>query len=636
MNPVFLMPLLPLAGWLVLVAFGKHLREPLPGWIASGTVLGSFGLAVAGFLAVRGLGDGEQLRAPLWEWLPAVGRDGAPLVAGFALDPLSSLMTLIITGVGFLIHVFAVGYMHGDKGFSRFFAHLNLFVALMLVLVLGDSYPVMFVGWEGVGVASYLLIGFWYTERANGDAARKAFVINRIGDLFFLLAMFLIYRQFGTLVIRDVREAAGTVAFGAPVLELIGLFLLLGAAGKSAQLPFSTWLPDAMAGPTPVSALIHAATMVTAGVYLVARSSFVFANAPDVSAWVAWVGAFTALFGAFSALAQTDIKRILAYSTVSQLGLMFVAAGSGAYWVALFHVTTHAFFKALLFLSSGSVIHALGGEQDVRRMGGLRASLPLTNAVSLVGTLAIAGVPILAGFWSKDAILTSAFASPFHVDTNWLLWGLSLAASLLTAVYMWRWYSLVFLGRYLGRQHPHESPAVMTVPLLVLAALSAVAGFVGLPPLLGRANLLEPFLERAAPNAEGALELAPGAELGLIAAAVAVSIGGILVAALWIRRAGTAAVATVPGTPGELSRRSLLLDEAYAAGIAAPARAAARGLAVADELGVTGGFAGLGAGLVSAGDGLRTFESGFVRAYAVAVLVATAVLLGAWALRGLA
>lgn len=349
--------LFPLLGFVLLGLLGKRMREPLPGVIASGLVLASLVLGVA--LLAQG---GAKFAVP--DWLPGIS-------FSLNLDHLSGLMLLIVTGVGFLIHVYAIGYMAGDAGFSRFFAYLNLFIAMMLTLVLADNYVVMFIGWEGVGLASYLLIGFWYQDRVNADSARKAFIVNRIGDLGFLLGMGLLWAMFGTLGISEINTKLEENLFIPAGLSLAAFLLFVGAIGKSAQVPLMVWLPDAMAGPTPVSALIHAATMVTAGVYLLARSSFLYINVPEVSLWIAILGLATAIYGALSAFGQQDIKRIVAYSTLSQLGFMFVAAGMGAYWIALFHVLTHAFFKALLFMASGSVIHALGGEQDIRKMGGM-------------------------------------------------------------------------------------------------------------------------------------------------------------------------------------------------------------------------------------------------------------------------
>lgn len=639
-NLFALMPVFPLIGWIINIAFGKRMREPVPGIIASSMVLLSFVIAVMSFFSVRGL-EKPILDTVRWDFLPGIGGNGQNLQFGFALDELSSLMTLIITGVGFLIHVFAIGYMHGDKGFSRFFAYLNFFIAMMLILVLGDSLPVLFVGWEGVGVASYLLIGFWYTDFKNDDAARKAFIVNRVGDAFFMLGMFLLFKQFGTLEIFGIQDAikVQNLQFGNPTLELAALFLLMGAAGKSAQLPLSTWLPDAMAGPTPVSALIHAATMVTAGVYLISRMHFVYDLAPNASAWVAWVGALTALYGALSAVAQTDIKKILAYSTISQLGYMFLAVGAGAYWAGIFHVMTHAFFKALLFLASGSVIHALDGEQDVRKMGGLRTYLPTTHLVSLIGVLAIAGIIPFAGFWSKDAILEKAFTTPFGGSEigGYALWFVGIAVAFLTAFYMWRWYSLVFLGEYRGKAHPHESPAVMTAPLWVLAGLSTVGGLIGLPHFTGL-NILEPFLEKVAPSAKGLTELALWGELALIGVALLVAVGGIYLAAQWFQDSGAKDVANVPGGFGEASRNALYLDRAYDVALSAPARSTSLGLEAVDTQGLDRGV-GLGANAAGdAGEVLRWWESGFVRSYAVMVLLGTAILVGSLvygAIRGL-
>jgi NADH-quinone oxidoreductase subunit L len=637
-NLFALMPVFPFVGWLINIFFGKRMKEPTPAIIASLMVLISFVIAVIGFVQVSSAKEAivDTVR---WAWLPGVGGEGKNLEFGFTLDRLSSLMTLIITGVGFLIHVFATGYMHGDKGFSRFFAYLNFFIGMMLILVLGDSYPVVFVGWEGVGVASYLLIGFWYTDFANSDAARKAFVVNRIGDAFFMLAMFLMFRQFGTLNIHEIAEVVnkGEIAFGIPVLEVIAGFLILGAAGKSAQLPLSTWLPDAMAGPTPVSALIHAATMVTAGVYLVARSSFIFSNAPLASSWLAWIGALTALYGALSAVAQTDIKKILAYSTVSQLGYMFIAVGVGAYWVGIFHVMTHAFFKALLFLASGSVIHAVDGEQDVRQMGGLAKKLPTTHIVSLIGVLAISGIPIFAGFWSKDAILAAAFSSPFtnfEGIGNYLIYGMGLIVAGLTAGYMWRWYVLVFQGDYRGNAHPHESPSVMTLPLWVLAVLSVLGGFLGLPHLLGKnANWLEGFLEEVAPNAKGFTEIPVSMEWGMIVLAVLAAVIGILVTRNYFTKEGAMSVANVNNRFGEASRKALYLDDTYNLGLGQGSKAVSLGLEYADQYGLDVGVVATANAVAESGSSLRLWQSGFARAYAVGILLATAALVLFVALR---
>jgi NADH-quinone oxidoreductase subunit L len=644
-NYFYLMPLFPLLGWLFLIAFGKRLPEPVPGYLATIAVMISFFLAIFGFIAMRAATEEKNfIPQVLWDFLPYIGGGGNNLKLGFELNPLSSLMTLIITGVGALIHLFSIGYMHGDKGFSRFFAYLNFFVGMMLILVLGDSLPVLFIGWEGVGVASFLLIGFWYTDFNNSNAARKAFVVNRIGDAFLMLGMFLLFQTFGTLNIHDILEplskvvnvplvgtvSAAPISYGSASLELACVFLLLGAAGKSAQLPLSTWLPDAMAGPTPVSALIHAATMVTAGVYLVARFSGLFSNAPVASSWVAWIGAMTAVYGALSALAQTDIKKILAYSTISQLGYMFIAVGSGAYWAGIFHVLTHAFFKALLFLSSGSVIHAVDGEQDVRKMGGLAKKMPLTHVVSLIGTLAIAGVPLLSGFFSKDAILESAFRSPFAGGEvgGYLLWGTGVLVAALTAGYMWRWYMLVFQGAYRGDAHPHESPSTMTTPLVVLAAFSILAGYIGLPHVLGKnANLLEPFLEKISPNAANFLEISPLLEWGLILVSILASLAGIATAHYFYTRKGARDVAEMPTSLGEASRNALYLDRGYDLTLANPARFLSQGLEAMDEGGLRTGINLAGEQVAEAGSSLSVWQSGYVRSYGIGIFLGTAALL---------
>ncbi len=504
---LLLIILLPLAGFVYLGLAGKHLREPLPGIIASA-------LTGASFLLVVALSLGGGATWEIKDWLP-----GIPF--SLVLDPLSSYMGLVVTGIGFLIHVYAIGYMHGDEGFSRFFAYLNLFIAMMMTLVLAGSYPVMFIGWEGVGLASFLLIGFWYTEKKNADSARKAFIVNRIGDLGFLLGMALLYSLFGTLSIAELREALEASHVLPLSLGLAGFLLFVGAVGKSAQVPLMVWLPDAMAGPTPVSALIHAATMVTAGVYLIARSSFLYVNLQDVSYFIAVIGILTAAYGALSALGQWDIKKIVAYSTISQLGYMFMAVGVGAYWIALFHVMTHAFYKALLFLASGSVIHALGGEQDVRKMGGLKKYLPRTHLHGLAGALSLAGFPLLAGFWSKDAIITATLNYPFG-GTGFYIAGLSVA--FLTAIYAMRWYALVFLGEYKGDAHPHEAPPVMTIPNDILALGAVFAGFLALPKPFW--NLIEPYLAPALAHVE-VHHMSLGLEWGLITLSAVVALAGL-------------------------------------------------------------------------------------------------------------
>ena len=442
------------------------------GIIGAGSLLASFLLTV---LCFNHVGANGPIQTTLYHFMSI---DRLSLDFGFLVDQLSVWMMMIITGVGFLIHVYSIGYMHDDDGFYKFFAYLNLFIFSMLLLVMGDNFLMLFFGWEGVGLCSYLLIGFWYQNKDYGTAARKAFIMNRVGDLGLLLGMFFIIKTFGSLAYKDVfAQVAGT---DTAMLTTICLLLFVGAMGKSAQIPLYTWLPDAMAGPTPVSALIHAATMVTAGVYLLTRCNSMFSLAPDAMHVVAIVGLVTALFTAIIGLRQNDIKKVLAYSTVSQLGLMFLSLGMGAYSSAMFHVTTHAFFKALLFLSAGSVIHGMGGEQDIRNMGGLRKYMPVTFWVFLIGTFAISGFPLLSGFFSKDEIFANTYA---HGGKVW--WGLAGVSAMLTAIYMCRLLYVTFFGEFRGteeqRHHLHESPSVMTIPLVVLAVLSVVGGFLNTP-----------------------------------------------------------------------------------------------------------------------------------------------------------
>jgi len=475
----WLIPLLPLIGFAIIGLGGKKLSKGLIGMIGCGTVLAAFALSVGVFLQL----DGKAHTVTLFNWIAA---GDLSIDFSFLLDPLTSVFLLIITGVGFLIHVYSTGYMHDDDGFHRFFAYLNLFVFFMLLLVMGSNYVIMFVGWEGVGLCSYLLIGFWFKNTEYNNAAKKAFVMNRIGDLGFLLGIILIFVTLGSVSFDPSQSgnafsmARGLGHANHATMELIAILLFIGACGKSAQIPLYTWLPDAMAGPTPVSALIHAATMVTAGIYMIARSQVLFSFAPGAMEIIAIVGAITAVFAATIGLLQNDIKKVLAYSTVSQLGYMFLGLGVGATTGAVFHVTTHAFFKALLFLAAGSVIHAMSGEQDIRRMGGLKKKIPITHLTFLIGTIAIAGIPPLAGFFSKDEILAYTFENGGSV-----LWLLGIIGSALTAFYMFRLYFLTFRGEFRGteeqKHHLHESPKSMTIPLVVLAILSVVGGFIGIP-----------------------------------------------------------------------------------------------------------------------------------------------------------
>ena len=474
--------------------------------VGPGALILAFAVAVVVVKAVRDVHLLVPVVTPMWDWL-TVG--GLQVTFATQVDQLSGVMLLVITGVGSLIHLYSVGYMRSDDGYARYFAYLNLFVAFMLVLVLGASMPVMFIGWEGVGLCSYLLIGFWFGDKANADAGKKAFLVNRIGDVGFLLAMFITWHALGTLDFTAIAAAAPSrFVMGGAVVTAITLCLILGCTGKSAQIPLYTWLPDAMAGPTPVSALIHAATMVTAGVYLVARMNGVFAMAPLSSAVLAGIGAVTALFAATIGLRQYDIKKVLAYSTVSQLGYMFLAVGTGAYVAGIFHLATHAFFKALLFLGSGSVIHAMhhayhathkhGDAQDMRNMGGLARQMPWTATLMGIATLAIAGVPPFAGFFSKDEILSAAFARGADEPVFYAFWVFGLLAALCTAVYMARLMAMTFFGENrtgeAERQHLHEAPWTMTGPLVVLGLLSIVGGALNLPELVGGHSALAGWL----------------------------------------------------------------------------------------------------------------------------------------------
>ncbi len=506
-NLIFLIPLLPFIGFLINGLGRKYLSKSIVSIIGSGTVLASFILSLMVFFRLDEL-TGQQisenariLSEPVVRYFDFINIPSLKIPFAFQIDQLSGIFLLIITGVGFLIHVYSTAYMHEEKRehFGRYFSYLNLFVFSMLLLVMGANYVIMFIGWEGVGLCSYLLIGYWFKDVNNTKAANKAFVMNRIGDAGFLLAIFWIVSKVHSTNFTDVFAATNNFSSG----DLIGITLLLflGATGKSAQIPLYTWLPDAMAGPTPVSALIHAATMVTAGIYMIARSNVLYSAAPLTMNIVAIIGAATALFAATIALRQNDIKKVLAYSTVSQLGYMFLALGSGAYVAAVFHVMTHAFFKALLFLGSGSVIHAMSGQQDIRFMGGLKKKLPITYWTFLVGCLAIAGIVPFSGFFSKDSILLAAF------EHNKILYIIGLLTAGLTAFYMFRLLYITFFGTFRGteeqRHHVHESPAAMTIPLIVLAILSIIGGFINVPEVFTKGGeKLTQFLSPVVPNVE--------------------------------------------------------------------------------------------------------------------------------------
>lgn len=480
-NLVYAIVLLPLFGFLFNGLFGKSLPKIVVGSIATLVVFASFCIAVSLFLNFNA--DSQPVIVRAFEWFRV---NGIQVNFGFQIDQLSLMMIMIITGIGSLIHLYSIGYMSHDKGFYKFFTYLNLFIFFMLLLVMGSNYLILFIGWEGVGLCSYLLIGFWYTNKEYGAAARKAFIMNRIGDLGMLIGIFMIAYQTNAVDFLSVAQNSSKFQLDSPVIIFITASLFIGAIGKSAQLPLFTWLPDAMAGPTPVSALIHAATMVTAGIYLVVRSNFLYSLAPTTMDVILFIGLLTALVAAFIGLRQNDIKKVLAYSTVSQLGFMFVALGVGAYTTAMFHLMTHAFFKALLFLGSGSVIHAMSGEQDMRLMGGLKNKIPITHFTFLIGTLAISGFPFFSGMISKDEILTNVYGK------NPLLWAVLFIVATMTAIYMFRAYYLTFHGEFRGseeqKHHIHESPKTMTIPLIILAVLSILGGFINLPHFIGHGH----------------------------------------------------------------------------------------------------------------------------------------------------
>jgi NADH-quinone oxidoreductase subunit L len=634
---LLLIPLLPLAGFVVNAFVGRRLTKSVSGGLACLAMIASFGIS-AGLVWGLMAEGAAPIETTIYEW---IGSGNLHVPLALRLDHLAALMILVITGIGSLIHIYSTGYMHEetDAEYARYFSYLNLFASFMLVLVLGASFPVMFVGWEGVGLCSYLLIGFWFRKRSASDAGKKAFIVNRIGDFGFVLGMLLIFATFGTLDFQQVAAGVsgravetGTVG----TLTIATLLLFLGATGKSAQIPLYVWLPDAMEGPTPVSALIHAATMVTAGVYMIGRNAVLFSHAPTTLAVVAGIGVATALMAGTIGLVQNDIKRVLAYSTVSQLGYMFLAMGVGAYAAGIFHLYTHAFFKALLFLGSGAVIHALAGEQDLRNMGGLKKYLPITYWTFLIGALAIAGVPLLSGFFSKDEILFRTFTSnsPYRL----LLWGIGMVTSLLTATYMFRLVFLAFHGERRAAAHhpahpeeeepaahvdvapahaaaphggahghahaPHDAPPSMAFALIVLAVGSIFAGYVGVPHAVGGSNRIEKFLEPSFEVSEGrgvetaraadSVPLSPirpvalqaaepsheggeadtSTELMLMALSSGVAIAGIVIAAYFWLRSRTAADAAARRMHGlhTLLSHKYYVDELYDAAIVQPIR----------------------------------------------------------------
>jgi NADH-quinone oxidoreductase subunit L len=673
-----LIPLFPFLGFVVNAMLGRRLPKSVSGGLASLAMLTSFAVSVLSVLQLAGLPpEARAIDQSLYTWIASGDLN---IALAFRVDPLSAVMILVITGIGSLIHVYSTAYMHDevDSEFARYFSYLNLFAAFMLVLVLGSSLPVLFVGWEGVGLCSYLLIGFWYKKQSANDAGKKAFVVNRIGDYAFILGMLALFAKFGTLDFQGIASAVAVLPpemeFGA--LSLAALLLFIGATGKSAQIPLYTWLPDAMEGPTPVSALIHAATMVTAGVYMIGRNAVLFSHAPQTMMIVAVIGALTALMAGTIGLVQNDIKRVLAYSTVSQLGYMFLAMGVGAFGAGIFHLYTHAFFKALLFLGSGAVIHALHGEQDIRNMGGLRKELPITYRTFLIGAIAIAGVPPLAGFFSKDEILFETF-----VDGHTLLWVMGIATSLLTATYMFRLVFLTFWGERqhsgLGTRdsgfddhhrvpdpgsripahghgsssHLHDAPPAMALALVILAIGSVGAGWIGWPHAIGGNNQLGAWLEpafearlasgEAAPAAAEALPPGEAAaeaeshedlERTLMVFSSVVAIMGIALAyGVWVKRRDIAAAWADRLAPVYTTLlNKYYVDELYDATIVQPIKAAStEGLwRWFDVRVIDGAVNGAGSIVEDSAAVLRRLQTGSVRAYAGSLFVGVVVILG--------
>ena len=622
---VWLIPFLPLIGFLINGLGRKKLSKSLTGIMGSGVILASFLISVFVFFQVK---SGNTHVAHYFDF---INTGSLKIGFDFQIDQLSSLFLLIITGVGFLIHVYSTSYMHEEdsKDFAKYFAYLNLFVFSMLLLVMGGNYIIMFIGWEGVGLCSYLLIGFWFKDNSNNDAARKAFIMNRIGDFGFLLAVFWLIAKLGTADYHDVFSNVSKLS----LFDITGITLLLfvGAAGKSAQIPLYTWLPDAMAGPTPVSALIHAATMVTAGIYMIARSNILFTMAPLTQSVIAVIGLATAVVAATIALKQNDIKKVLAYSTVSQLGYMFLGLGVGAYTGAVFHVMTHAFFKALLFLGAGSVIHAMGGEQDMRNMGGLKKYMSITHITFLLGCFAIAGIPPFAGFFSKDEILAEAFAK------NPVYWAVGVLTAFMTAFYMFRLYGMTFLGKFRGthdqEHHLHESPAAITIPLIVLAILAVVGGLIGIPEVLMHGgHRLETFLEPIFAESNTLVtslnekhELSHATEYALMA----VSVVGALIALLYAwNKFSKYEKTTVKETGiGRILDNKWYVDEIYEAVIVKPIQSVANFFNnILEKKGIDGFVNGIGKAVNYGSRQIRLLQTGQVSTYMMLMVVAVLIL----------
>jgi NADH-quinone oxidoreductase subunit L len=624
---IYLVPLFPLIGFIIAGLGRNVLGKTLLGLIPSLAVLASFIVSVLIFREVQAAPEAFPKVVNLFSFFQV---QGLSVNFGFQVDQLSTLFLLTITGIGFLIHVYSIGYMSHDEGFGKYFAYLNLFVFNMLILVLGSNYVIMFIGWEGVGLCSYLLIGFWYKNKAYTNAAKKAFIMNRIGDLGFLIGVFLIITHFGTTEYTSVFSNANSLALNGTMILAITGCLFIGATGKSAQLPLFTWLPDAMAGPTPVSALIHAATMVTAGIYMIVRSNALFSLAPITQEVILMIGLATALIAATVAVKQNDIKKVLAYSTVSQLGFMFIALGVGAYTAAVFHVITHAFFKALLFLGSGSVIHGMGGEQDIRHMGGLKKYMKTTHITFLIGCIAIAGLPPFSGFFSKDEIMMHVFE---HGAYGKIFWGIALLAAFLTAFYMFRLLFLTFYGNFRGTKeqehHLHESPASMTIPLVILSILSMIGGAIGLPKVFGLAphwleNWLHPIIgSSAVEHGEG---LSHSIEYTLMGIAVVSAIVAIALAYSLYKKYNPAH--TNAGF-GKLLEDKWMFDEAYDTSIVKPTYGFAAGLEKNMENKVIDNSVnGVGHLLQNLSAKFRMIQSGMVGFY-LFIMVAGIIALGA-------
>ncbi len=605
---VYLVPLFPLIGFLINGLLWKRMPKTMGGIIGSVAIFLSFCISLGIFFEVKSPSFQGPVIVHLFDFIQS-GKLYIPF--SFQVDALSALFLLIITGVGFLIHVYSTSYMHDDEGMVKYFAYLNLFVFSMLLLVLGANYLIMFIGWEGVGLCSYLLIGFWFKNRDYTNAAKKAFVMNRIGDLGFLVGMLLILFSFGTLSFQEFfgQLHSQQAMVSSSTYNWIALCLFIGATGKSAQIPLYTWLPDAMAGPTPVSALIHAATMVTAGIYMIARSGALYSLAPMILHVVGIIGLATAILAATIAIKQNDIKKVLAYSTVSQLGFMFLALGVGAYTTAVFHVMTHAFFKALLFLGSGSVIHAMGGEQDIRKMGGLGKKMRITQITFLIGCLAISGMPGFSGFFSKDEILANVFAH------DPIMYVLGILAAMMTAFYMFRLYFLTFSGSFRGthdqEHHLHESPSAMTIPLIVLAILSTVGGYVGLPEVMSEHNAIAAYLSPVVTNF-GEHHLAPGTEWALMGISTAVAVLMILVAWSMNRKPNFAENTGL----AKVLENKWYVDEIYDAIVVRPMEGLSNLLdKFAERRGIDGIVNGVGKVVRWGGDRLRLLQSGQVGFY---------------------